>query len=585
MGFLGPSEWRCIPERDYAAFRHYKILFGAESKPVTSESMNNAENQTPESSSQEQSDTKNASLNSEQAGVDASRSRILIGSQRDPDAYRPKPKQDWTPTAEPDSVASEDKKEAAPGDSLPAKIDRKPSQERLTLSEAALNEMIDEPAPLPALPEGAKLPATPGRIPPPNIRDRLSPELEAELEQALGGASLDDLLTGGSSNTSRADEAQIEADSKRSATVIALRKDDVFVELGSREQGVVPISQFSTAPKIGDVVKVVVQKFNPDDGLYELSLPNMSVKVEDWSDLTAGTLVEAKVTGHNTGGLECTVNNIRGFIPMSHIALFRVENAADFVGQTFTCLVTEANPERGNLILSRRSILEREKEQVRKQTLDSLQPGAVCEGLVRKIMDFGAFVDLGGVDGLVHISQLGWGRVRHPSDVLAEGQKIKVRIEKVDPETGKISLAYRDLMDSPWTMVERKYPPQSIIHGKVVRIMDFGAFVELEPGVEGLVHISQLSHKRVFRVSDAVQEGQEVDAVVQSIDVGAQRISLSIKALSQPEPTKKEKEAAERAAQEEAAAAESVKPKSNKPSKPLKGGLGGSTGSQFGLKW
>ena len=169
------------------------------------------------------------------------------------------------------------------------------------------------------------------------------------------------------------------------------------------------------------MVQVVVQRLNPEDGLYELSLPNKAVQVDDWSDLVEGALVEVRVTGHNTGGLECEVNHIRGFIPISQVSLYRVEDLAPYVDQRLTCVITEADPERRNLVLSRRAVLEREQEQAREQMLNSLRPGQIHEGVVRKLMDFGAFVDLGGVDGLVHVSQVAWGRVKHPSDVLQGG--------------------------------------------------------------------------------------------------------------------------------------------------------------------
>jgi small subunit ribosomal protein S1 len=212
--------------------------------------------------------------------------------------------------------------------------------------------------------------------------------------------------------------------------------------------------------------------------------------------------------------------------------------------------------------------------------LKTLRPGQVLDGVVRKLMDFGAFVDLGGgVDGLVHVSQVAWGRVKHPSDVLKEGQAIKVRVDKIDPATGKIGLAYRDLLDSPWTDVTQKFPIKSVVRGTVTKLMDFGAFVELEPGVEGLVHVSELSHKRVWRPSDVVKEGDQVDVLVLSIDTEAQRISLSMKACSTPpEPVKKEGE-------EDSAPATTSKKASNKPTGPLMGGLGKRTGERFGLKW
>jgi small subunit ribosomal protein S1 len=181
---------------------------------------------------------------------------------------------------------------------------------------------------------------------------------------------------------------------------------------------------------------------------------------------------------------------------------------------------------------------------------------------------------------LLHISQLAWGRVKHPSDVLKEGQAIKVRVEKIDPTTGKISLAYRDMMESPWTTASQKYPPRSVAAGTITKLMDFGAFVELEPGIEGLVHVSELSHKRVWRPADVVKEGDKVEVLVLSVDPEAQRMSLSMKATSAPpEPVKKEGEEAE------ATPVKSSKKSSNKPTGPLLGGLGRKTDERFGLKW
>ena len=273
-----------------------------------------------------------------------------------------------------------------------------------------------------------------------------------------------------------------------------------------------------------------------------MGLPGAAVELGNWDEVQEGMLVDAAVTGHNAGGLECEVNHIRGFIPVSQISLYRVEDLARFVGQRFTCLIAEANRERKNLVLSRRAVLEREKEEKKQQFFSALAPGQIHEGTVRKLLDFGAFVELGnGIDGLLHVSQLSWGRVKHPSEVVQEGQTIRVRIEKIDLQTGRIGLSYRDMLENPWSAAAAKYLPRTPVRGKVTRLMDFGAFVELEPGIEGLVHISELSHKRVWRAADVVKEGDEIEVLVLNVDPQAQRMSLSIKALHQPEPTKKEK--------------------------------------------
>ncbi|MFZ1932979.1 MAG: S1 RNA-binding domain-containing protein [Thermoguttaceae bacterium] len=548
------------------------------------------------------------------------RRQILIGSQRDPAAYRARQRRDWKPIDDQQSEKqnrgrrdrqAEERKpnEIGLGTSVPSQVgsgqsavgNEEPAvggrQSAVGSEESAVAVETEPPTPkfkasAPAAPRG---PRSPGRsrlsaadliselaatlgnagapLPRPSVRDKLSPEMEDELDRAMGSDSMDALLDLGA----KGDQATFEPESLQSGRVAAIRRDDVFVEFGGREQGIVSLRLFDVPPQVGTQVQVLVQRLNPEDGLYELSLPNKAIQVDDWSDLAEGMLVDVRVTGHNTGGLECEVNHIRGFIPVSQIALHRVEDLAQFVEQRFTCLITEANPERRNLVLSRRAILEREQEAARQQMLASLRPGQIFDGVVRKLMDFGAFVDLGsGVDGLLHISQLAWGRVKHPSDVLKEGQAIKVRVEKINPDTGKISLAYRDLQESPWTAAASKYPPNTVARGKVTKLMDFGAFVEVEPGVEGLVHISELSHKRVFRCSDVVKEGQDVEVMVLSVDAEARRMSLSMKELSAPPEPEKKEEPAEAAA---------TKPKKSKPSGPLLGGIGRKTGDKYGLKW
>ncbi|MFO7903333.1 MAG: 30S ribosomal protein S1 [Planctomycetota bacterium] len=417
-----------------------------------------------------------------------------------------------------------------------------------------------------------------GPIPVPSARDSIPADVEQELAAALDDASLDEMLT---ASTGEGMGTPLELESRHQARISRINGDNVFVSLDARSEGVASLRQFPEPPELGAEVEVIVKSYSADDGLYEVAVPGAAVAVDNWSDLVEGMVVETRITGANTGGLECKVGGLRGFIPASQIALFRVEDYAEYVDQKMLCVVTEINPKRKNLVLSRRAVLEREKEEARRQLLESLEVGQVVEGVVRKIMAFGAFVDIGGIDGLVHISQLSWDRVDHPSEVLQVGQQIRVKIERIDKQTGKIGLSYRDLLDHPWHNVEEKFPVDTVVKGTVSRTAKFGAFVKLAPGVEGLIHISELSHGRVPNVGAVVSEGQEVDVKVLSVDPDAQRIALSIKAVL-PEP-EEESEAANE--QEDAIKAQRDKQAAQRTA-PLKGGVGrDSGGAQFGLKW
>jgi small subunit ribosomal protein S1 len=438
------------------------------------------------------------------------------------------------------------------------------------------------PKPAPLAPSGIekrpKFERETAKIPRPNLRAELSPDLEAELAESLGDLSLEEVLA--ADDRSKQASLSLEPETKVKARVMRVHRDDVFVEMPGMNQGVIALKNFAEPPNVGAMLDVIVARFNAEEGLYELAPLGGAIDVGDWSDITEGITVEARITGHNKGGLECEVNRIRGFIPVSQVSTYRVEDLEEFVGQKFPCVVTEANPDRRNLVLSRRAVLEREQADAKERLKAELAEGQEREGVVRNIRDFGAFVDLGGVDGMLHVSQLSWDRVKHPSDVLQLGQKIKVKIQKIDAATGKISLSYRDTFDNPWTTVATRYPTTARVKGTVSKIMDFGAFVRIEPGVEGLVHISELSHKRVFRVSDVVREGQEVEAKVLSVDPEAQRMSLSMKALeARAEP---QAQASEAENEEEAASPKSPP----RRALPLKGGLGRSdAGDQFGLRW
>ncbi|MFM8635305.1 MAG: 30S ribosomal protein S1, partial [Planctomycetia bacterium] len=245
-------------------------------------------------------------------------------------------------------------------------------------------------------------------------------------------------------------------------------------------------------------------------------------------------------------------------------------------------LVTELVPAARRLVLSRRAVIERQAADARTKMLETLDVGDQLDGIVRSVRDFGAFVDIGnGVEGLVHVSQLSWERVANPSDVLQPGQKVRVVVKRIDRQTGKIALSARDLIESPWSKAADKYHVGATVKGTVSRIADFGAFVRLEPGVEGLVHVSELATRHIRSVADVVKEGETVECRVLSVDPDQQRMSLSIKALAAKPAAPAEAESAD-----EPVAEEPPSPVKKKRQSPLKGGLGGtSAGDRFGLTW
>lgn len=444
--------------------------------------------------------------------------------------------------------------------------------------EAAPGEAIDAEAPSPRYKSNKDQAASIApKVPVPSARVRSSDE-DAALEDALSGANLDQLMIG---DRSVQVGRRLEDGSRHPGKVIKVHNANVFIGLGGPDQGVVNLLQFDEPPAEGTPVDVLIRSFNAEEGLYELSIPGETISVNDWDDLTEGGVVEAKVESANTGGVECKVGNVRGFIPMSQLSEFRVESAADFVGQKLLCVITEANPRRGNLVLSHRAVLERDKEAKRKERLESIQVGDQCDGTVRKVMEFGAFVDIGGLDGLIHITQLSWEKIKHPSEVVKEGDQIKVRIDKIDPVTGKIGLSYRSTQDNPWNDVETRFPPGAVVKGTVSRLANFGAFVKLATGIEGLVHISELAHRRVAAVSQVLQEGQDVEVKVLTVEPDTQRIALSLRATQ----AKPEKESGGKAAEPEIEESRRT-PAVKKFQGPLKGGTGKNTGGElFGLKF
>jgi small subunit ribosomal protein S1 len=400
-------------------------------------------------------------------------------------------------------------------------------------------------------------------IPPAGRRLRdLDVDLDRELEAAMGGLSDKDLYGDLSKPTRKSAE---QAQGRKKGKVIQVHGPDVFVSIpGGRSDGVLPALQFPEGPPaVGTEVEVDIEGYDPQSGVLLLTRKG-AVQQADWSSVSVGMIVEARVTATNKGGLSVDVNGIRGFMPISQIDMYRVENAEKYVNERLRCLVTEVNPEERNLVVSARALMEKEREEKRDQLWRELAEGQVRTGVVRSVRDFGAFVDLGGADGLLHVSEMSWSRVSDPNSVVQVGQTVKVVLLKVDREHRKLSLGLKQLQASPWDTIEQKYPIGTIVKGKVTKLMEFGAFVELEPGVEGLIHISELAPQRVRRVSDFVKPEQEVQVSVLRIDPTARKLSLSLKAaLAKP---------LEEDAEEEEAEEVEVKPRPRRTD--LRGGIG-----------
>ena len=414
----------------------------------------------------------------------------------------------------------------------------------------------------------------------------LDADLEAEINAALSGAgslALGDVPAEAATATSaehrEAGDLELSPGTKVKARVASVHGDSVIVDIGARGSGVIPARNFAEGklPAVGDTIDAIVEKYHAAEGLIELqpARAGVSKPAGDWNAIAEGQIVDGMVTKVNKGGLEVNVSNLRGFLPAGQVDLVFCPNLEQFVGQKLRVKVTEVNPHKKNLIVSRKAFLEIAIAELREEAWKTLEVGQKRTGKVKTLKDYGAFVDIGGVDGLVHVSEISWGRVTHPKDVLTEGQPVEVVILSIDRDKGKIGLGMKQLQVSPWQGIMERYPPSSSAHGRVTKTTEFGAFVELEPGIEGMVHISELDHKRVHRVTDVLQVGKEVDVKVLTIDPDKKRIALSVKALiARPEAAPKKKD-------EDLAPGGGV-PYERKRKEPLKGGGTGSGGLLFG---
>ena len=349
--------------------------------------------------------------------------------------------------------------------------------------------------------------------------------LDAQIDAALGDLSMDKLY-----GFDKPQSTEAVAQGSRRGKIVSIDKDDAFVDFGGKSQGIVSLIQFDEPPVVGQEMEFNVERYDAAEGLLILTRKGSAQSNVTWETLEVGQIVEGIVTAVNKGGLELTVKNMRAFMPAGQVDIYHVPDLSQFVNQKFMAEVTAFERQGRNIVLSRRNILEREREEKKTKLLEELAEGQIRRGTVRAVMDFGAFVDLGGVDGLLHVSEMSFRRVRNPGEVVKAGDIVDVKILKIDRETGKIGLSLKQARGiDPWSDAQTRYAVGSPVTGRVTKIENFGAFIEVEEGIEGLLPISEISHKRIRTPAEVVKEGDTVRLVVLSVDPVARRMSFSLK--------------------------------------------------------
>ena len=364
----------------------------------------------------------------------------------------------------------------------------------------------------------------------------LGDELEQELERAMAGTAEDEYSVGTST---------LAVNSVLEGKVLRVDEEFVLVDVGYKSEGHIPRNEWDDSeppPQVGDVVKVLLEEFEDGSleeqrGLITLS-KRKARRIEDWLRVMESVHENDVVTGFVTrkikGGLLVDISGVNVFLPASQVDIRRPADIGDYCGRAIQCLVLKIDEARRNIVVSRRALIEQERAERKKQLMETLEVGQIRRGIVKNIADFGAFVDLGGIDGLLHITDMSWARIGHPSEMVQIDQEIEVQVLHIDREREKIALGMKQRTASPWAKVADKYPVDTVCKGTVVNVMSYGAFVKLEDGVEGLVHISEMSWtKRVSHPSELVKPGDEVEVVVLAINKEKQEISLGMKQTQQ----------------------------------------------------
>jgi small subunit ribosomal protein S1 len=361
--------------------------------------------------------------------------------------------------------------------------------------------------------------------------------LDQEIDAALADVPLEELYAkdreGSAQTMSTAGKAA------RRGRIVAVNKDDAFVDFGGKSQGICSMLQFEVEPKVGEEYDFQVQKYDTREGLLVLTRKGSLATGVSWDNLEVGQVVEGTVTGLNKGGLELEVKSMRAFMPAGQVDMYHVPDLSQFIGQKFFAEVTQFEPHQKNLILSRRNVMEREREEQKKKLMLELAEGQIRRGTVRSVMDFGAFVDLGGVDGLLHVSEMTFKRGRqNAAEFVKVGDVLDVKVLRIDKETGKLSLSLKQALGTdPWAEAGTKYAVGTEITGRVTKVESFGAFIEVEEGMEGLLPVSEMSWQRIRHPADVVKEGDTVKLVVLSLDPAQRRASFSLKQAG-PDPWK-----------------------------------------------
>ena len=374
-----------------------------------------------------------------------------------------------------------------------------------------------------------------------SIKNYLSKDLFADVKRI---SFTDDNKSGEGEKDSLSEEYQgtfndISENQIISAKVIGISDTDVMVDIGFKSEGLINRSEFNSKdlPEIGSNIDIFLEKFEDTDGNITLSKYKADF-IKRWDELKhfceIGETVKGKIVKRVKGGLVVDLGVIQAFLPGSQADVQPIKNFDDFLGKEFDFQIVKVDEMRKNLVVSRKAILEESLNEKRQELMTKIEIGAELEGVIKNITDFGAFVDLGGVDGLIHITDFSWGRINHPSEIVEIGQKINVQVIDFNKETSRISLGLKQLVDNPWESIPEKYKVGDIVKGNVVSIMNYGIFIELEKGIEGLIHISEVSWtKNIQNLQDSFKVGDTIESKVLFVDSDEQKISLGIKQLSE----------------------------------------------------